>query len=141
MKGDHRRASAAGKHHWTGLRHISRPLRPVDGESHCPALLEFAAHSEQRTHCTFRTRSTHFHEAKLLHDPSRVFPVEAVAAHDADLQIAAPVHGWNHAVVPEGIDEWPFSEALGRTFFPRYREADGRPENPDGEVSGPGDKP
>src|SRR5207237_8013821 len=47
----------------------------------------------------------------------------------------------NHAVVPERIHARPLGEALGRTFLPRDAKADGRTQNANGEISGPGNQP
>src|SRR5207247_3347959 len=82
-----------------------------------------------------------FDETKLLHDAPGVLAIETVAAHHPHVKITAPVHGGNHAVVPEGIHARPLGEALWRTFLPRNAKADGWPQNANGQVSSPGNQP
>src|SRR5207248_10816086 len=104
--------------YWPRLRYISRPLRAIYRERDRPPLFDLSPHSEQRPHRSLRTRSPHLHESELLHDAPGVLAIEAVAAHHPHLQIAAPIHGGDHAVVPEGIDARPFCQAFRRAFFP-----------------------
>src|SRR5215469_13699647 len=141
VKHHHRRARAAGQHHRPGLGHITRTFRSIDGERHRRAFFESTSHPKQRPYRSLRTRTAHLDEAELLHDSSRVLAVKTVAAHDSDLQVATPIHGRNHAVVPEGIHIGALGQALRLLTFPGNRKADGRPEYPDHQVRGPGNQP
>src|SRR5258708_7885224 len=141
VKSHHWRSGAARQNNRSWLSHVARAFRAINGESRRPAFIQLPPHSKQSTNCAFGTRPPYFHESELLHDASGVFAVEAVAAHHPDLQVATPVHGGDHAVVPEGIDEWPLGQAARRTVLPGNREANGWPENADRDISRPGNEP
>src|SRR5262249_42444267 len=125
VKYHHRRTRAARENYRSGLGDVARASRTINRKSYGPALFQLPPHSEECSDCALRTRPAHLHEPELLHNPSGVFTIEAVAAHHANIEITAPVHGRNHAVVPERIDLWPLSEASRRSFFPGHSEADG----------------
>src|SRR5215469_10544846 len=68
MKSAYWNPSGPGQQHRAGLGHVARPTRAINGESHIPTLLQFAAHVQEGSGCATTARAAHRDKAELADD-------------------------------------------------------------------------
>jgi hypothetical protein len=137
VKSDHGRSGGAGQQHRTWFGYVSRTTGPVDGEGHGRVLCDFFPHSEQRTDRAPAAGAADFHKTKFANNAARPFAVEAVTAHDSNLQMAPEVNCREDTVMPEGKDHWASIKCGRSSFFERNCDSQCRTYQADDKRSCP----
>src|SRR5258708_12003782 len=86
------------------LGDVARSARSVNSKHNWMSQLDFADHSDQRSHGSARTAATHRTKPKFRENARDIFSVKAAADHDGSLCAFEPKSGKNNATMPETPD-------------------------------------
>src|SRR5947208_10655358 len=137
MKGHHWSARGSRQHNRAKLGNVAGPAWAVNAKSYGRPLLNFPAHAQHSAHSTVAARSTNLHETEFSDNAARIFPVKAIAAHHANLQVPPDVNRRKDAVMPERQNHRASRHACQAPFFERSCQTQRRPDQTDGQETGP----
>src|ERR1700723_80374 len=140
MDGGNGTAGATGENHWAGLSNVAGTARAIDGEGDVLSCFDLAAHGKQSLHRAARRTSLRSAEAEAFDDPAGPLTIEIHGVQHHDAAIAPDPGGGEDAAMPNRANPRFAGVAnLDGVADADHFDAQGRTDNPNDPVHGPGD--